>query len=128
MPVRSVANPFRSVSDFRATLAAVVVIVNGVITHLGALYEMISRTMPHGLGLEPPPRPLPAADDVVDLTDEQQAVRAAPGPSRQVYRRPRADSEVQAITVVDLTRGDSPRPTRPRPRPQLVWHPSDDEA
>jgi hypothetical protein len=75
-----------------------------------------------------PPRPLPPTDDVVDLTDEQQVVRSAPRPSRQVYRRPRVDSEVQEITVVDLTLEDAPRPTRPRPRPRIVWNPSDDEA
>ncbi|KAJ5309353.1 Major facilitator superfamily domain general substrate transporter [Penicillium atrosanguineum] len=81
------ANLFRSVSDSRVSLAAVVAI--------------------H------PPRPLPATD-IIDLTDDRSVVRSAQGLSRRAYQRPRADSEVQEITIVDLTEEeDNRRRTEP---------------
>jgi hypothetical protein len=49
-----------------------------------------------------PLRALPAVD-VIDLTDEQPVVRLALGPSRRAQQHPRADSEVQEMSVVDLT-------------------------
>lgn len=73
-----------------------------------------------------PPRPLPAAD-VVDLTDDQRVVRVAQGPSRRGYQRPRADSDVQEMTMVDLTQDDNqPQPQHPL---HLGWYQyEEDEA
>ncbi|KAJ5138205.1 hypothetical protein N7526_004438 [Penicillium atrosanguineum] len=66
-----------------------------------------------------PPRPLPATD-IIDLTDDRSVVRSAQGPSRRAYQRPRADSEVQEITIVDLTEEeDNQRRTEPS---QLAWY------
>jgi hypothetical protein len=65
MPTPTDTNLSPSVSDFQVNLAAVVGIASGVITYLGALYEMDSPAMPHGHGQGNPPRALPAAD-VVD--------------------------------------------------------------
>ncbi|KAJ5298114.1 AMP-dependent synthetase/ligase [Penicillium atrosanguineum] len=66
-----------------------------------------------------PPRPLPATD-IIDLTDDRSVVRSAQGPSRRAYQRPRADSEVQEITMVDLTEEeDNRRRTEPS---QLAWY------
>ncbi|KAJ5303746.1 uncharacterized protein N7443_003406 [Penicillium atrosanguineum] len=66
-----------------------------------------------------PPRPLPATD-IIDLTDDRSVVRSAQGLSRRAYQRPRADSEVQEITIVDLTEEeDNRRRTEPS---QLAWY------
>ncbi|KAJ5292239.1 uncharacterized protein N7443_008192 [Penicillium atrosanguineum] len=91
------ANLFRSVSDSRVSLAAVVAI-----------------PWPRH-----PPRPLPTTD-IIDLTDDRSVVRSAQGLSRRAYQRPRADSEVQEITIVDLTEEeDNRRRTEPS---QLAWY------
>jgi hypothetical protein len=50
MPVPSGANLSPSASDFWVNLAAVVGIASGVITYLGALYEIDSLAIPHSYG------------------------------------------------------------------------------
>jgi hypothetical protein len=50
MPAPTDANLSPSASAFQVNLAAVVGITSGVITYLGALYEIDSPAIPHGYG------------------------------------------------------------------------------